>query len=171
MIKFERGRNPKETLDIGLAQKIPEWMAKDPFGFEYNHKKYMDVWNWALRSSNYDIVFKYIADRNGEKWYSETIDISNYANELLWESVAHNNLAAVQAILTIPNLFPEEAISREFGTTLIKEINPATGRQYRTALFGNIIELARTRGHKGLIDPLVNYYHEESDRIRKRKES
>jgi hypothetical protein len=167
MIKFERGRNTKEILDVGLAQKIPEWMAIDPFGDGYDPQKYMDVWIWALKSSNYDVVFRYIVDRNNEKWFSEVIDVSEYGNELLWESVAHNNIEAVKALLAVPNLFPEEAMSREFGTTLIKEINPATGSPYRTAFFGNIIELARTRGFSDLIDPLLEYYHEEYNRFRK----
>lgn len=171
MIRFERNRNPKEVMEIGLAQKIPEWMKEDPENDRYIYEKYMDVWMWALESGEYDVVFPYIAERNGEKWYFDTIDVGNYANELLWESVAHNNLKAVEAILTIPNLFPEEAMTPEFGTTLIKEINPDTGRPYRTALFGNIIELARTRGFTDLIDPLVEYYHNEYNRIRKREES
>lgn len=172
MINFERHRNPKEVLDIGLAKKIPEWMDKEPGSGIYSPDKYMDVWMWALEMgmnyTMYDIVFPYIAERNGEKWYKEIIDIGDYANELLWESVAHNNIKAVKAILTIPNLFPEEAMTTEFGTTLIKEINPSTGKPYRTALFGNIIELARTRGFTDLIDPLVEYYHNEYNRFRKR---
>jgi len=171
MIRFERNRDPKEVLEVGLAEAIPKWMKEDPNNDRYLYEKYMDVWQWALKSGEYDIVFPYIVERNGKKWYFDTVDISDYANELLWESVAHNNLNAVNAILTVPNLFPEEAMSMEFGTTLIKEINPATGKPYRTAFFGNIIELARTRGHKDLIDPLVNYYHEEYNRIRTREES
>lgn len=171
MISFERGRNPKETLEIGLAQKIPEWMEKNNKDGYYTHKNFMDVWNWALEFEEYDIVFPYMVSLNGEDWYGVRVEMDAFANELLWESVAKNNLKAVKAILTIPDLFPEEAMTRDFGTTEIKEINPDTGNPYRTALFGNIIELAKTKGYVDLIDPLVNYYHEEYNRFRKREKS
>jgi hypothetical protein len=174
MIRFERNRDPKEVMDVGLSQQIPEWIAESPFGFEYDHKKYMDVWMWALRSGNYDIVFQYIVDRHLEKWYSEVVDVAEFGNELLWESVAHNNIEAVKALLTVPDLFPEEAMSLDFGTCKLRDQYTTRGdlkSPMRTAYFGNIVELARTRGHNDLIDPLVNYYHEEYNRFRTREKS
>ena len=173
MIKFERGKDPKETLDIGIKQSLPIWMKEDPGKGVYSHKNVMDVWMWALESKKpeYMVVLPYIVSQHGESWYGNIIDVSGYANEMLWEAVSIGNLIAVEAVLTIPNLFPEEAMTLEFGTTLIKEINPATGNPYRTALFGNIVNLAKSRGFSFLVGPLEKYYHNEYNRIRERQES
>lgn len=173
MIRFERDRDPKSVLGIGLFEKLPKMMEDDPGRGVYNIEDPVSVWEWALERNN-KIVLKFIVSQHGKGWYKGKVDVGAYANEMLWEAVSYESEVAVDAILKIPGLFPEEAMSLDFGTCKLKgEYTKRGDTEFpmRTALFGNLINLAKTHGTHKIEELLENYYHSEIDRIRKRKKS
>lgn len=165
-MNFERNRDPKQVLNVGIAQKLPIWMKDSG----YSHEDYYDVWRWAMEEGK-DFIFPYIVERRGKKWNTETIRIGmEDNNSLLWESVSTNCLAAVKAILEVPDLFSEEVLTMEYGTSRLKEtyMRGDTKTHFRGTNFAQYLSLAMTqaKGDFRLQDALKNYYEDE---LRKRK--
>lgn len=173
-MKFERNRDVKDALEIGIAKKLPVWMKNTV----WDYKNYYDVWNWATEYSK-DFMFPYIVDRRGKKWYSgETIIINmEDNNSLLWSSVSSMCLPAVEAILDIPEkIFEDETLTMDVGTSQLKGFYyRGTAKSfYRGTNFGAYVQLAMTLG-KGdfrVKDALTTYYKKYTkDEVREISES
>ena len=103
---------------------------------------------------------------NGKKWVNgEKIDFSD--PDYLWDSVSEGNVAAVKALLTIPNLFPEETFILDHGTSELKGQYVERGdekRPMRATNFGAYINLASRYMHENRPNPevkqlLLDYYN------------
>jgi hypothetical protein len=165
---FERNRDVKMALDLGIAEKLPEWMEDSHWGYD----DYFDVWRWAIEEKK-DFIFPYIVERRGQKWINgEVITVGmEDNNSLLWESVSSNYLPAVQAILEIPDLFCDETFNMKVGASPINEYfyRGETKTSYRATNFGAFVQVAMTngKGHWELKDALTDYYkkHKKNDDI------
>lgn len=162
MSTFERNRDVKEALDLGIAQKLPGWLKETV----WSHEDYFDVWRWAM-SEKKDFMFPYIVDRRGEKWYgNDTIVIGMEDNNgLLWESVSEMCFPAVEAILKVPNLFSEEILNMNVGTSMLRETFMRRDREvpYRATNLGAFAQLAMTQGQGDwkILDALKKYHKDE----------
>ena len=159
---FERNRDVKVALEMGIAEKLPEWM-KDTI---WKVEDYYDVWRWAIEEKK-DFIFPYIVSLRDTKWYGETIILGmEDNNSLLWESVSAMYAPAVKAILEIPGLFAEEVFNLKIGASPLTQTFQR-GRQrvhYRATNFGAFVQVAMTEG-KGnweVKDALMNYYRKYS---------
>ena len=158
---FEKNKDTKTALGIGIVKKLPEWMEDS--GWDY--KDYYDVWRWAMAEDK-DFIFPYIVSLRGKKWHGETITIGmDDNNSLLWESVAGNSLPAVNAILEIPGLFSKEVLKMEYGTSPLEEtfMRGDSKRHFRATNLGQYLALAMTQanGDFKLQDALKEYYEKE----------
>ena len=167
---FERNKNTKSALQIGLAKKLPELM-KDS-GWDYND--YYDVWRWAIaEEQNY--VFPYIVSLRGTKWINgETIMVGMGDNNgLLWESVSSNWYPAVKALLEVPGLFSEEVLTMRYGTSQLKEtfMRGDSVRHYRGTNFAQYLSLAMklAKGNFEIQDALKEYYEKEKCSLKEAK--
>ena len=116
-MKFIRNADPKVSLGIGLGKEIENMMSKQSM---YNFDNYYDVWAWALENEKND-VFSYIVNMNGKIWINgDKIDVSDFNNELLKQSIIFHNIVAVKCLLSIPNLFSKEVFTLEQGTSKLK---------------------------------------------------
>jgi hypothetical protein len=163
MLGFERGRDIKTALDMGISKKLPIWMEDS----EYNYKDYFHVWKWALEEKK-DIIFPYIVEKRGSKWYNgEKIKVGMEDNNtLLWESVSENYLPAVEACLKVEGLFADEVFTLDLGTHELKETFKRGSQKvhYRATNFGAFVELAmkQAKGNFELQDSLMSYYRKYS---------
>lgn len=161
---FERGRDVKTALDIGIAKKLPIWM-KDS---EYNYEDYWEVWNWALTEKDKGFIFPYIIERREDGWITggDIIVGMEDNNALLWESVAMNCLPAVKACLKVEGLFANEIFSLDLQATILKESFLRGDRRvhYRGTSFGAFVELAmkQAKGNFEIQDALMDYYKKYS---------
>ncbi|HPI82905.1 MAG TPA: hypothetical protein PK122_06785, partial [Candidatus Paceibacterota bacterium] len=95
----------------------------------------------------------------------EKIDFSD--PDFLWDSVSEGNVAAVKALLTIPNLFPEEVFILDRGTSELKGQYVERGdekRPMRATNFGAYVNLASRYMHENRPNPevkqlLLEYYN------------
>jgi len=163
MQSFERNRDVKTALNLGIAKKLPLWMEDSG----YNYQDYFHVWKWALTEKK-DIIFPYIVERRGTKWYNgEKIKVGMADNNtLLWEAVSENYLPAVKACLEVEGLFAEEAFTLKLGSAILKETFMRGYQEipYRSTSFGAFVQLAMTQAHGNfeLQDALMNYYRKYS---------
>lgn len=161
MPNFERNRDVKDVLDLGIRKNLPVWM-KDSF---YDYDDYFDVWKWAIEEEK-DIMFPYIVEKKGKKWWGKDTIIIGMEdnNSLLWESVSSMCYPAVRSILKIPNLFSEEVLTMELGAIPLNEtfMRRDTRINYRATNLGAFAQLAMTNG-KGdwrILDALKKYYED-----------
>ena len=161
-MNFVRGADPKQALGIGLGPKIKNWMSHSR---DFSYDDIFEVWTWALRRKK-DIVFPYLVGLNGKKWVNgEKIDFSD--PDFLWDSVSEGNVAAVKALLTIPNLFPEEVFILDQGASELKGQYVERGdekRPMRATNFGAYVNLASRYMHENRPNPevkqlLMDYYN------------
>jgi hypothetical protein len=157
-MRFERGRDIKEVLNIGIMEQLPEWM-KDS-GLDYTN--YYEVWIWAIREEK-SFIFPLVVQMRGKKWFEETIVIGMADNNaLLWESVSQNCFPAVEAIMKIEGLFSKEVLNMQYGTSALNEtfMRGDSKRNYRATNLGQFVNLAmlNAKGDFELQDVLTNYY-------------
>lgn len=157
-MKFERGRDIKEALNVGIVKQLPDWM-KDS-GFDYTD--HYDVWKWAIQEEK-NFIFALIVKMRGKKWFEETIVIGMADNNsLLWESVSSNWLPAVEAILKVKGLFSDEVLTMKYGTSALNEtfMRGDSKRHFRATNLGQFVHLAMIQAHGDfeLQDALTNYY-------------
>ena len=162
-LNFVRGLEPKQSLGIGLAPKIKVQMSRS----EYEYENFYEVWKWALAKKKN--IFSYLVKFNGENWVNgERVDLSD--PDFLWESVSEGNVEAVKALLTIPNLFPEEAFILDQGTSELKDQYVERGHTkmpMRATNFGSYVNLASRYMHennpnKEVEAMLMDYYSKYS---------
>ncbi len=164
-MNFERGQDIKNILNLGIIKNLPEWMEDSVF----DHELYYDVWRWAMEK-NKDIIFPYLVDKNGTKWYEEEIHFGmNDNNGLLWESVYGNYLPAVKAVLKVPHLFDPEVFNLKIGTSLLSESFMRGDKKiyYGATNFGAYVQLAMTKakGNFEIQDALMTYYKKYKDEV------
>jgi hypothetical protein len=157
--------DPKQALGIGLGPKIKTMMEAEDSVFDYEN--FYQVWEWALKKKK-DFVFPYIVGMNGKKWVNgDIIDASDNNNELLWISIQDGNMQAVKAVLTIPNLFREEILKLDQGTSELKgefstrniSVHDSDGkRAMRATNFGVFVSNAKNKETKNM---LMKYYKKE----------
>jgi len=171
MQSFERNRDVKQTLNLGISRKLPIWMEDSG----YNYEDYFHVWQWALAEKK-DIIFPYIVEKRGTKWYNgEKVKVGMEDNNtLLWEAVSSNYLPAVKACLEVEGLFSDEVFTLKLEAAILKETFQRGDQRvhYRATSFGSFVQVAMTqaKGHFELQDALMNYYRKYSkDAIRERK--
>jgi hypothetical protein len=161
MQSFERNRKVEDALNIGVAKNLPIWMKES--GYDYTY--YSDVWYWAMNEGK-DFIFPYIVSRKDRNWYGEKIIIGMEDNNtLLWESVSEMCYPAVKAILEVPNLFSEEALTMETGVSYLKERTYLRGDKqipYRATNLGAFAQVAMTKGEGDwrILDALKKYYED-----------
>jgi hypothetical protein len=155
-MSFVRGLDPKQSLGIGLAPKIKAQMSRS----EYDYEDFYEVWKWAMEKKKN--IFSYLIGFNGKNWVNgEKVDLSD--SDFLWESVSEGNVAAVKALLTIPNLFPEEAFTLDQGTSELKDQYVERGHTkspMRATNFGAYVNLASNYMHE-------NHPNEEVEKMLK----
>lgn len=161
---FHRTYDVKATLELGIEEKLPEWM-KDS-GYDIND--YFYVWKWAMEEGK-DFIFPYIVQKRDEFWRNATkITIGMEDNNaLLWESVVEMCYPAVKEILKLPDLFSQEVFNLKVGASLLTEYfyRAETKRNYRATNFGAFVQVAMEKG-KGdwrIKDELMNYYRKYSN--------
>jgi len=156
---FERGRNIKTALEMGIAKKLPIWMEDSG----YNYEDYWEVWHWALEKKK-DIIFPYIIERRETKWINGEKIIVGMGdnNALLWEAVSENYLPAVKACLEVEGLFADEVFTLSLQAGILKETFKRGDQRvhYRATSFGAFVQLAMTqaKGNFELQDALMSYY-------------
>jgi hypothetical protein len=160
---FIRGIEPKQSLNIGFAPKIKNWMSHSG---EFSYDDFFEVWQWALARRKFT-VFPYLISLNGRKWVNgKTIDVSDFNNELLWRSIETKDIAAVKALLTVSGLFRKEILTLEFGTSELEEEFVERGdikRPMRATNFGTFLNLATAiYPNKEIEILLLNYFKYES---------
>jgi hypothetical protein len=158
---FTRGMDPKQSLGIGLDTKLKSLM-KDT---QYDYLAIEDVWRWALERKSRYIFFDYVVGLNGKKWANgSVIDVSAWNNELIWHSIAAQNIAAVKALLKIPSLFRKEAFKLDQGTSELEGefvIRGESKRPMRATNFGVFLNLAsKTYPNDEIRDMLMEYYNQ-----------
>ena len=119
-MRFERNRDIKEAIGIGLAKKLPLWMKNSG----YSYKSYFEVWQWALNkckiSERADLVFNWIVGRHKTSWYGPIVDVSGFNNELLWLSIESGNKSAIRALFRVSGLFKKDVtLTLDIGTSEI----------------------------------------------------
>jgi hypothetical protein len=113
-MNFIRNIDPKQALGVGLAQKLPSKMRNTA----YDYNNYVEVWRWALEKKDRAIFLYYLSGMQGKKWINgDTVDLSDWNNELLWLSLESRNIEAVKAILQHTKLFRKETMTLELGTS------------------------------------------------------
>ena len=136
---FQRGLDPKQSLGIGLGPKIKNWMSHNS---EYDYEIFWDVWNWSIRRKKN--IFSYLLSLHGKNWVNgEKIDFTD--PDYLWESVSEGNADAVRALLNIPDIFEEETLNLDLGTSELKGQfikRGDTERPMRATNFGAYLHLA-----------------------------
>jgi hypothetical protein len=114
-MNFQRGIDPKQALNVGWSKKLPQLMKNSG----YDYKNYWDVWEWALKNKK-DWVFPYIVSLKGKPWYGgEIVDLSNWNNEMLWTAIEEGRIEAIKALMIAPDLFREETLTEEEGTSTL----------------------------------------------------
>lgn len=165
-MNFQRDMDVKQSLGIGLGQKIKTMIAEND---EFDYEDYYRVWEWALEKKK-NFVFPYIIGMNGKKWVDGTIiDAADNNNELLWISIQAGNIQAVKAVLTIPKLFREEILTLDIGTSELKGEFSVRGvcvrggveekRHMRATNLGTFIHNAKK---KEMVELLMNYWIKET---------
>ena len=162
IMTFERGRDVKTALDMGIAKKLPGWMEDSG----YNYNDYFHVWKWAIEEKK-DILFPYIIEKRGSKWYGQKIIVGmGDNNTLLWESVSENYLPAVKVCLEVEGLFAEEVFTLSLQAGILKETFKRGNQRvhYRGTSFGAFLELAMKQAKENfeLQDALMDYYRKYS---------
>lgn len=161
-MSFVRGIDPKQSLGVGMGQKIQKWMEKSA---TFSYEEFYHVWKWALANKK-DIVFPYLASLNGKSWVNgEIIDLTD--PDYLWESIYEGNVAAVKAVLTIPKIFEDEVFILEQGTSELKDQYVERGDSkipMRATNFGTYLNLANVSMHGNKPNPeikklLMEYYN------------
>ena len=158
-MNFERGRDLRVTMGLGIAEQLPDMMKDSPYDIE----DYYDVWNWGINEDQH-FIFAYIVGMKGKKWFNgDIVEIGMVDNNgLLWISVSEMCLPAIQALLKIPDLFCKEVLNMKYGTSPLEEKFMRGNRKipFRGTNFGAFYHLAMVQAHGNfeIQDALHDYY-------------
>ena len=165
-MNFERNRDIKESLELGLSKDIPKWIGDNA---EYNYTDYIDVWKWTLdrkwrKIERQKAIFDLIVNRRNKRWYNDIVDLSACNNELLWLSIDKNNEYAVRALLCVSGLFRKELLTLDMGTSILEgEFISRGGTEFplRGTNLGTHIWMANQKGLHNLGELVKEYYENE----------
>lgn len=112
LVQFERGIQPKVSLNIGMLPKLRQLLEEYKDLSECDINDVNEIWKFLLLIEENNF-FSWLVSFHKKKWINgKIIDISENNNDLLWESIEKENVRAVKSILTIPNLFKKEHSKR-----------------------------------------------------------
>lgn len=161
-MNFERGIDPKASMDIGIFPKIQSLL---PSGYSQD---FYSIWSFALEGKK-NWIISYMSTFHGKKWMDgKVIDFGGFNNELLWRSITYENAYAVKMVLQYPNLFKKETLKMDQGASELKDEFIVRGEEKRHLMatnFGAFVNLAIEHyPNKEIEFLLCNYFTNETNR-------